>query len=236
MQAFPMITPALSAIRVNALGIIKKRRVVTNLLALILFVLLFPCPQAKAQGVSWGLSIGTPLNDLATADSTRGANTTRFTLGPSLRIALPFSFGLDLDVLYKQFEFGLASNPSRFTAHRFELVPMLRYDFTHLPIHPYVHAGLSFNRVLALGGSNICADASAGSKRYYCVEGITVAELRHSHTYGLVLGGGLDFNLIALHLTPELRITRWVDRSFGTQDSSLQSNLTQAEFLLAILF
>ena len=206
------------------------------LLILLLLILLFPCHRAEAQSLSFGLSIGTPLNDLAAADSTRTANTMRFTLGPSLRISLPLNFGLDVEVLYKQFQFGLPSNPSRFTARRLELVPMLRYDFTRLPIHPYVHAGLSFNRVLALGGSNICADASAGSKRYYCVEGITVAELRHSHTYGLVLGGGLDFNLIALHLTPELRITRWVDRSFGTQDSSLQSNLTQAEFLLAILF
>lgn len=206
------------------------------LLILILLILLSPCHRAEAQSLSFGLSMGTPLNDLATADSTRIANTKRFTLGPSLRIDLPLNIGLDLDVLYKQFEFGLASNPSRFTAHRLELVPMLRYDFTRLPIHPYVHAGLSFNRVFALGGSDVCGDASAGSKKYYCVDGITVAERRHSHTHGFVLGGGLDFNLIALHLAPELRITRWVDRNFGTQDSSFRSNLTQAEFLLAVLF
>jgi len=218
------------------LDIMEKGWVIAFSIILISLILFFPCPQAKAQSISFGLSIGTPLNDLATADSNRVANTTRFTLGPSLRIALPLNFGLDLDVLYKQFEFGLESNPSRFTAHRLELVPMLRYDFTRLPIHPYVHAGLSFNRIFALGGSDACADASAGGRRYYCEDGITVAALRHSHTHGFVLGGGLDFNLIALHLTPELRFTRWTDRNFGTQDSPLRSNLTQAEFLLSVLF
>jgi hypothetical protein len=40
----------------------------------------------------------------------------------------------------------------------------------------------------------------------------------------------------ALHLASELRITRWVDRNFGTRDSSLRSNLTQIELLFVLIF
>jgi hypothetical protein len=62
--------------------ILKPRaRVITFLLILILLILLFPCPRAAAQSISYGLGIGTPLNNLATADNSRVATTMRFTLG-----------------------------------------------------------------------------------------------------------------------------------------------------------
>jgi hypothetical protein len=217
--------------------ILKPRmRMITFLLILILLILLFPCPGAAAQSISWGLSVGTPLNNLAIADSSRVATAMRFTLGPTLRIALPRGLGIDLDLLYKRLDLGLASNPARLTAHRLELVPLLRYAFLPAPIRPFVHAGVSFNWVFTPDGSDACPGALTGEDRYYCVDGETVTELRHSHTHGFVLGGGFDFEVSALHLTPELRVTRWVDRNFGTQDSLFRSNLTQVEMLIAVLF
>jgi hypothetical protein len=233
--------PALQIKFVRAFGIIepnfmKRGRTIAFVLILIVLIVLFPCSRAEAQSLSCGLSLGMPLNNLADANGSHVANTMPFTLGPSLRISLPFSLGVDLDLLYKKLEFGLTSNPASIAAHRLELAPMLRYDFTRLPIHPFLHAGMSFNWIATVSGSDSCRGALAGSDRYYCLDGEIVAEIRHSHTHGFVLGGGLDFYLAALHLTPELRFTRWVDRNFGTRDSSLRSNLNQVEFLVGILF
>jgi hypothetical protein len=211
-------------------------RALTFVLILILLILLFPCSLAKAQGISWGLSAGVPLNGLAIADSSRVARTMRFTFGPSLRVALPHGFGVDLDLLYKRLDFGFASYPARITAHHLELVPLLRYSFGSSPIRPFVHAGMPSNWVLARGGSDACVDAPAGGKGYLCIDRKTVAQLRHSHTHGFVLGGGLDFESGVLHLVPELRVTRWLDRNIGTQDSPLRSNLNQVEILMGFLF
>jgi hypothetical protein len=203
----------------------------------VVIILLMPCAIARSQSVSYGLRVGMPLNNLATADANRIAATGRYTVGPSMCIAMPRGFGLDVDLLYKRLDLGVASNAARITSHRLELVPLLRYVLTTAPIHPFVHAGISFNWILGRGGgSNACTDNVAEDKGYYCMEGNMVAQLRHSHTHGFVLGTGLDFQLRALRLTPELRFTRWVDRNFGTQDSSLRSNLTQIELLLGFAF
>ena len=183
----------------------------------ILLVLPLSCSLAQVQSVSYGFAAGAPLNNLATADSNHVADTGRFTFGPSLRISLPRSLGLDADLLYKRLDIGLESNLARITFHRLELLPMLRYSFPTSPIRPFMHAGMSFNWIIAVCGSDICADASADSD-HYCIEGKTVAELRHSHAHGFVLGAGADLQLKALNLTPELRVTRWVDRNFGTLD------------------
>jgi hypothetical protein len=203
---------------------------------LILLILFLSCSPARAQIFSYGLNVGVPLNNLATADDGRLAATGRYSFGPSLHIALPHGFGLDVDLLYKRLEFGSASNPSRITAHRLELVPLLEYAFMQSPIRPFVRAGVSFNRIIVGSGSDVCTDSLQENNGYYCIGDEVVAQLRHSHTHGFVLGSGVDFQLKALHLEPELRITRWVDRNFGTQDSSLRSNLTQIELLLGFLF
>ena len=206
-----------------------------NIFALIFLLLPLSCSMAQAKSFSYGFTVGVPLNDLATADSSHVANTSRLTFGPGLRIFLQRSLGLDADLLYKKLHTGFASNPARITFHRLELVPMLRYSFPTSSIRPFIHVGMSFNWIMAVCGSDICTDTTVHDK-YYCIEDKTVAELRHSHTHGFVLGTGADLQLKALNLTPELRVTRWVDRNFGTLDSPLRSNLTQVELLLKVSF
>ncbi len=173
------------------------------------------------------------MSDLAAADAGMVATTGRYTFGPALQVGLLRGLNLEADLLYKQIAFGLVSNPARLKVHRMELPLLLRYSFHGLPFHPFMQAGMSFNRVITVSGSNTCAESAAG-KGFYCVEGQTVAQLRHRHTHGYVWGSGVDFGWGALRLEPQLRITRWVDRNFGTRDSSLRSNLTQIELLLGL--
>lgn len=189
----------------------------------------------RAQSVSFGVTAGVPLNNLATASEGMVSTTGRYTLGPALRVGLPRAFAVEVELLYKHFDFGFASDPARIAVHRLELPLLLRYGFRISSVHPFVHAGASFNWVIPADGANACPEADPDSD-IYCIGNKTAAQLRHNHTYGPVLGAGVEFSLKALHLAPELRVTRWVDRNFGTQDSPLRSNLTQVELLLGLKF
>jgi hypothetical protein len=52
--------------------------------------------------------------------------------------------------------------------------------------------------------------------------------LRHT-TDGFVAGGGIDFHLLFLRISPEIRYTHWVD-----QQLAYLTNQNQAEFLVGI--
>jgi hypothetical protein len=52
-----------------------------------------------------------------------------------------------------------------------------------------------------------------------------------------VLGGGIDFRALVIHIQPELRFTRWGSQNFQAGSSSaLSSQRNQLEFLLGINF
>lgn len=201
----------------------------------VVFVLLLMPSLARAQRVFFGVTAGVPLYNLAAADEGMVSTTDRYTIGPALRIGLPRAFAVDVEFLYKHFDLGFASGPARIAVHRLELPLLLRYRFRVPSIHPFVHAGVSFNWAIPADGENLCP-GTAPDSGFYCIGGETAAQLRHKHTYGPILGGGVEFKLKTVHLAPELRVTRWIDRNFGTQDSPLRSNLTQVELLLALKF
>jgi hypothetical protein len=189
----------------------------------------------RAQNVSFVLYVGAPLSNLASADTGMAATTGRYTFGPALQVGLSHGFNLEADLLYKRFAFGFASDPARLTVHRLELPLLLRYNLRDSRIHPFVQAGMSLNRVIAVGGSSSCVNAIAG-KGLYCIVGEPAVQLRHRHTHGFVVGAGMDLGRGTVRLRPELMITEWVDRNFGTKDSILRSNLTQVELLLGLKF
>lgn len=204
-------------------------------MAFALAVLLFLPSLAHGESLSFGVTGGVPLNNLATASEGTVSATGRFTVGPALRVGLPRAFAVDVEFLYKRFDFGFLSDPERIAANRLELPLLLRYGFPGSPVHPFVHAGVSFNWAIPADGENSCPGADPDSG-FYCIGGKTAAQLRHQHTYGPVLGAGAEFKLKAFWLATEFRATRWVDRNFGTQDSLLRSNLTQVELLVGLKF
>jgi hypothetical protein len=189
----------------------------------------------RGQSVSFGFYVGAPVAGLASAESNMVATTGRYTFGPALQARLPHRFSFEADLLYKRFDFGFAENPARLTAHRLEMPLLLRYIIHDSPAHPFIQAGMSFNRVIAMGGSSSCTDAVAG-RGFYCIGGDPAVQLRHQHTHGFVLGAGVDLGRGLVRFRPELLITQWVDRNFGTKDSILRSNLTQVELLLGLRF
>jgi hypothetical protein len=59
----------------------------------------------------------------------------------------------------------------------------------------------------------------------------------HGVVAGFVAGGGLELRIGRIHVSPEVRYTRWFSQNFtnsGYEYGILQSNQNQAEFLVGV--
>ena len=199
-----------------------------------LLALLWICP-AYARDVSVGLIAGLPVTNLLEARDGMISGTGRFTLGPDVQVRLRHDLAVDINLLYKRGEFGFQSDPARAAVRRLELPIQLRYRLPGPGLRPWIEIGMSFNRVVSVAGSDECGQPGSGG-RLFCLGGVPAIEMRHRSTHGPVLGAGVEFRKNRLQLDSEIRVTRWVDRNFGTRESPLQSNLTQIEVLVAVRF
>ena len=55
-------------------------------------------------------------------------------------------------------------------------------------------------------------------------------------TRGFVLGAGVDVKVLLIHISPEVRFTRWGAKHFIDPNGLLNSKQNQAEFLVGITF
>jgi hypothetical protein len=171
----------------------------------------------QAQRISPGFWAGATVSELIAASGKGGEGRPSYLVGPFLDVAIWRGVRAPAALL-----FGAAPLPesTRPTAHRWELPVTASWQTRALPGRPYVRAGVAWNRIFAIRGAR----------------GSPEAELRHRGTYGLVIGGGLDFGAGPVRLTPEVRVVRWVDRNFGVRDSALRSNLTEVQLLAGVRF
>jgi hypothetical protein len=51
----------------------------------------------------------------------------------------------------------------------------------------------------------------------------------------VVVGGGIDIHAFVIHVTPEIRFTRWAQQYFSLDDD-LHSGQNQVEFLAGVTF
>ena len=179
---------------------------------------------ASAQVFSFGLRTGIPLNAaLRSAARQFEVNTHRYTVGPTIELRLFHGLAFESDLLYERLEYqslqpaSSTQTTSAVKISRWELPVLLKYRFSGPRLRPFLDLGGSFNRVVHIDGMN-------------------VAELRHRHTRGLVIGGGADRRFGRLRLAPEVRLTHWADRNFGVHDAPLRSNLTQLDVLMGFTF
>lgn len=199
-----------------------------------LFALLWICPT-YARDISVGLIGGFPVTNLLEARERTVSETSRFTFGPDLRIGLRHDFAVDINLFYKTAEVGFRANPARAAIRRLELPVQLRYRLPGLRLRPWIEVGMSFNRVASVAGGDECGPPGLG-ERFLCLNGAPAIEMRHRSTHGPVLGAGVEVRKKRLQIDTEIRVTRWVDRNFGTRESPLQSDLTQIEVLVGIRF
>jgi hypothetical protein len=218
-------------------------------LILILLACSFTTAFAAEHIFSFGIKGGVPLTDAFTDTTTRGvdmithtfSDAKNYVIGPTVELSLPFGFAVEADALYRPLNlttditvvdrrspFGAEpQRPLNLTtditvvpqplAHyspninSWEFPILGKYHFLHTPIvKPYVEAGPIFRHV-----------SSSGS---------------YLSNSGFALGGGIDFKLLLVRITPELRYSRWGGDARVQFFNAPPSQLNQAEFLLGISF
>lgn len=143
----------------------------------------------------------------------------KYVIGPTVELHLPLGLSVEADALYRPLNQTTVTTviprpPVRSstdtTAWEFPILG--KYHFLHAPIvKPYVEAGPIFRHV--------------SSQVSYLSRG------------GFALGAGVDFKLLLIRITPEIRYSRWGgDSAARAVFTSLPSNLNQAELLIGVSF
>jgi opacity protein-like surface antigen len=198
----------------------------------IFFVLACLALPLQAQlPISFGLKGGGRLSDF-TEDyrNSAGDRTTKqdhtYTIGPYAELNLPVGFSLEADLLYKKSGATFAqAATSGVTTRQFNFdsfdVPILlkkRFGERAMFFRPFLEGGLANRYSSGLPGSTSMTDPLSASTHSGWQEGI-------------VLGGGVEFKVLILKVSGELRWTR-----FGNISSSTipKINANQAELLFGI--
>lgn len=122
---------------------------------------------AGAQGISVGVKAGVPLTGILDTAGEIGnrpyrADTTRFSVGPMLKVRLPKGLGVEFDAMYKRFDqragqLVVTANPGMAlqietrdysaSGTSWELPLLGQYGFGRGSVRPYVEAGVVWNRL-----------------------------------------------------------------------------------------
>jgi opacity protein-like surface antigen len=207
-----------------------------------LFLLLFGAVSAWAQLFSYGVKAGVPLTEFLDAAKSQqfafNSTTNRYIAGPTAELHLPFGLGVEFDILYRHFNYNgsgtlgsvLVGNSTTGNAWEFPL--LAKYRFPMKMVHPFVDAGVAWDTLSGL--TQTITDIVPNHTSTTTTS--TPAELNTTATRGFVMGAGLSVKVLVIHLSPEVRFTRWGAQHFIDPTGLLHSNLNQGEFLLGITF
>jgi len=195
-----------------------------------LLLLLLVAGAAPAQPFSAGIKAGLPLtnllDNLQPVDTT--AVTNRYLFGPEVEVRLPHGLSVEFDALYRRFSythfdaFAASTITTIGSSGDWELPLVAKYRFPARIVRPYVEAGVAWDTLSGLKNtvSGLVTSAPAAQSQ---------------STLGVVIGGGLDIHAMVIHITPELRFTRWAQQYFNLS-GVLNSGKNQAEFLVGFTF
>jgi hypothetical protein len=211
-----------------------------------LLLFLFGAACAFSQPFSFGVKAGVPLTDFFS--STEGPNpytatTNRYIIGPTAELRLPFSLSVEFDALYRHFNYsnagcvlnnGVCSGFFESTTSGDWEFPLMAKYRLHFPVaRPFVAAGVAWDTLSGLSQSFTQLSGVPISSG-----GSSPSELHKNTVAGVVIGGGIDVHALFLHVSPEIRYTRWGSQHFvpSSPDGGLTSNQNQVEFLVGITF
>ena len=184
------------------------------------FVFFVIAAGAGAQPVGFGLKAGAPLTDVLAVNPSAAVqyitSTTRFTIGPFVEFRLPGNLAIEVDALYKSYDYQrvIPSNTGQ-SVSSWEFPVLGKYCFLSGPVRPYIEGGVAFSRIMDIP---------------------SVLELNRRNNYGIVLGAGVELKLGPLRIAPELRYNGWTLRNFDAPLGALQSKRNQASVLVGISF
>lgn len=149
-----------------------------------IFVLLLTSSICFGQSISiGGIGGGMLTNDLNNQWVDRVSS--RYAIGPQLDIGLPLGFGVEVDALYRhesyQPSFGVSEQYER-TSWEFPF--LLKKTLLPFPVvKPFVEGGYAPRTMESMGYPGV--------------------------SHGLVIGGGVEFRIGRMRLSPAIRYTHW---------------------------
>ncbi len=208
------------------------------------WILLLLMASASAQPISVGIKGGVPLTDafetLRGNSSSYATNTKRYIIGPAIQLNLPARISIEGAALYKRIgfqyeQFAPASPASaKVVANAWEFPVTLKYAFLPGPIRPYVETGASFRHI---SGIRQVRNALNTTGNLVNTSFDSAPEFNKKTDIGLVFGGGLEFKVTRVRLSPGIRYTRWGSENFRDPiNALLRTNRNQADFLLGFMF
>lgn len=190
---------------------------------------IFCAISVNAQIFSAGVVGGAPFTDVVSAANQNNvaivSQSSNFTAGPSVQIGLPLNLRVEVDALYRPYNFMVATALPSITNYNVSAMDwsfpfLLQYRFrTHLPlVRPFVEIGESFDHL---------GDLSAVAKNITSGPGTLIRQTNN----GFVLGGGVDVKVPFIRFSGELRYIHQ-----GAPDFQAISNVNQAEVLFGVRF
>ena len=184
-----------------------------------------------------------PLTDFVNATQTSFplsafSKTNRYIIGPTVELRLPAGFGVEFDALFRHFNYQTTTrgvdtfSSTTATSNAWEFPLLLKYRFPAKFVRPYVDGGVAWDRLQGLSATITQIGVPFGTTT---TTTSNPQELKNTTATGVVIGGGLDIHAILIHISPEVRYTRWTAQHFNLSNV-LNSNQNQAEFLLGITF
>ncbi|MEI9811863.1 MAG: hypothetical protein WDO18_03955 [Acidobacteriota bacterium] len=162
---------------------------------------------AWSQPLGAGLKLGVPAIDAFKVVNTQSTGSSQaFVWGPYLELRLPGGNGIEIDALRRGLDFGIFGSGSSW-----EFPVVIKHRIGKGLVKPYFEGGAAFSRL----------------------SDIKFTTLQHRSNYGVVVGGGVEINLLLLKLTPEIRYTGWTFRNF---DGDLRTNKNQFTVLMGFGF
>jgi hypothetical protein len=195
-------------------------------------VLLFLCfclAPIAAQHLTIGVKGGIPLSDFY-RDSMEGGHffagsdtskPVRYTVGPTVEVALPFHLSVETSALYQRFHYSSTGTPlnlfvslrdftAKTTGNAWSFEPLLKFrpDGSHLP---WVAAGPV---VRHLGGLHQWVNETiqtlpSGAFSFQRREVSDPRDFSKRWYPGVAFAGGFDIKMRRARVSPELRYTRW---------------------------
>lgn len=181
---------------------------------LLILVFCTLCGFVAAQPVMAGLKLGAPITDAfnISKDPTLAAfsaDSGNFLWGPYVEFKLPFKFSIEADALHRGYTFSQLGTVTHSSSWQVPIVA--KYHFLKGPIKPYAEGGISFAHV-----SDIPQFVN-----------------NHNTNFGVVLGAGVQVNLLVLRISPEIR---WTGDTVKNFSGVIDSNRNQVAFLVGIGF
>jgi hypothetical protein len=250
-----MASSLLAPVAITKIHQLRQRQInCTRAVVHSLFFVFVTCCACAAQSIAVGaiggarltsdvLTFPSPeLNGLNAAASAFSLQSRFYDVGPTIEIGLTHRFALEFDALYHRqgfsstFAHDTLFSFSRERVNTWEFPVLLKYKLGVPALQPFIEAGVAprtmSGSVAVAGQTSLTTPVGPPGPLGPSVP------LSYSPSVGFVAGGGLQFNLGRLRLTPQARYTRWatapVSGLYYSLGSTYSSNQNQLDVLVGI--